>query len=64
MTITAISLKQSSSASCVNINWSYPSEHVLQPYLLNPEVEGLLSDELDFFAEEFSEEPNDPLVSY
>lgn len=62
VTISAKSLKHCSSASCVNINWSYPFEHVQQLDLLI-EASGLSSDELDTVAAEFSEVLNDPLVS-
>lgn len=62
VTISPKSLKHSSSASCVKINWSYPFEHVQQLDLLSG-ANGLLSDELDTVAAEFSEKLNDPLVS-
>lgn len=63
MTISPKSLKHSSSTSCVNINWSYPFEHVQQLDLLDG-ANGLRSVELDTVAAEFSEVLNDPLVSY
>lgn len=63
VTISAKSLKHSSSASYVNINWSHPFEHVHQPDLLGDEALCLRSDEQDTVAVEFSEVLNDP-VSY
>lgn len=63
--ISAKSLKRSSSASCVNRNWSYPFEPVQQLDPLDSEAVSLLPGELDSVAVEFSEvDLNDPVVSY
>lgn len=64
VTISAISLKHSSSSSCVNRNWSYSPEYVLQLHLLPSEVECLRSGEVDAVAAEISEMDNDAAVSY
>jgi len=53
--ISAKSLKHSSSASCVNRNWSYPFERIQQLDPLDSEAVCLLPGELDSVAVEFSE---------